>query len=80
MDSITSWTKVQEVVLINDRLQVGKRGNFIPLSPNLCVFKAGDCVKISIQNSVDVTDNAADEIQVSLLAEFNWNKKILKNI
>ena len=80
MDTIASWTKIQEVVLTNSKLQAGKRGIFITLNPNLCVFRAGDCLQITIQNSVDVTDNAADEMQVSLLAEFNWNKKILKNI
>ena len=45
-----------------------------------CTFSKGDQMGISVQNSVDVSSNVLDQINVVVVVELDWTRELSANI
>ncbi len=77
---VANWTTLQAVPVPNVALQAVGRGIFVDFTDGTCTFSKGDQMGISVQNSVDVSSNVLDQINVVVVVELDWTRELSANI
>ena len=78
--SSSNYTLLETVTISNANLQAEGRGIVVDFTESTCSFSKGDIMAISFQNTVNVTDNAADSTDIAFVLKEDWNDIISSNV
>ena len=76
----SNYTLLETVTISNANLQAEARGIVFDFTEATCSFSKGDIMAISFQNTVNVTDNAADSTDIAFVLKEDWNDIISSNV